>query len=95
MPSGPQWAVCGRCAEIQAGAVLGTVAAMAGVVRRDTSWRMWRRFVLIAAIPTAVLWSVEVLRLWDPGTLLRWAAALPLGAATAAWLTAVARGDLR
>ncbi len=90
-----QWAVCGRCAGLYLGALLGSVTAAVGVVRRDTPWGTWRRVVLLAALPTAALWTTEMAGLWDPGTRVRWAGALPLGATTAAWLVAVARGDLR
>ena len=42
-----------------------------------------------------VVWLAELAGLGDPGTPLRLAVALPAGAITALWLSAVSRGDLR
>jgi hypothetical protein len=47
-----------------------------------------------AAAPTLALWTLEIATGVDPGTLVRFAAALPLGIVAALWLGAVARGDL-
>jgi uncharacterized membrane protein len=91
---GRQWPVCGRCSGLYLGAAFGVLIAVAGVGRRG-SWRQWRARIAIAAAPTATLWTWEMTGLGDPGTPLRLALALPLGIATALWLSAVARGDLR
>jgi uncharacterized membrane protein len=91
---GRQWPVCGRCSGLYLGAAAGVLLAATGVGRRG-SWRQWRMRMLVAAIPTAALWLGEVGGLGDPGTLLRLALALPPGAMTALWLSAVSRGDLR
>lgn len=91
---GRQWPVCGRCSGLYLGAAAGVVLAAAGAWRRGT-WQQWRRRVLWASVPTALLWLIEVLGLFDPGTPMRLALALPPGVATALWLSAVARGDLR
>jgi uncharacterized membrane protein len=92
---GQTWVVCGRCAGLYAGVPLAVAGLALPAVRRRRTWSAWRRVVLLAAVPTAVFWSLETSGLLDPGTLLRWAAAVPLGAAVAAWLTAMARGELR
>ncbi len=92
---GQSWAVCGRCAGLYAGVPLALAALVLPSVRRRRTWTAWRLIVLTAAVPTGASWIAEVSGLLDPGTPLRFAAAVPLGAAVAAWLAAVARGDLR
>ncbi len=91
---GRQWAVCGRCTGLYLGAGLGVLLA-AGGIGRGVTWQQWRRRVTAAAAPTALLWTLEVAGLIDPGNAARFAIALPLGATTALWLSAVARGELR
>jgi uncharacterized membrane protein len=90
---GRQWPVCGRCSGLYLGAAAGVLVAAIGVGRRR-SWRHWRMRMLVAAIPTGALWLGEMVGLGDPGTTLRLALAVPLGAVTALWLSAVCRGDL-
>jgi hypothetical protein len=100
---GRKWPVCGRCAGIYMGFALGGLLVLAGsrsrvdssneFVGQDT--RFWRRALILAALPTAALWLLEFVGGVNPGSLVRWAGAVPLGAATAGWLGAVARGDLR
>jgi hypothetical protein len=46
------------------------------------------------ALPTAALWLGEFVLWLDPGTFVRFLGALPAGVGGAAWLLAVARGDL-
>ena len=92
---GETWVVCGRCAGLYAGVPLAVAGLAVPAIRRRRTWSAWRRLVLLAALPTAAFWSVEMLGFGDPGTTVRWAAAVPLGAAVAAWLAAVARGELR
>jgi uncharacterized membrane protein len=91
---GRPWPVCGRCSGLYLGAAAGVLLALAGVARGGT-WRQWRARVLLSAMPTGVLWLAELAGLGDPGTPLRLAVALPAGAITAQWLSAVSRGDLR
>jgi len=91
---GRPWPVCGRCSGLYLGAAAGVLLALVGIGRRG-SWRQWRRRVGLSAIPTAVLWLGEFGGLGDPGTGLRLALALPAGVATALWLAAVSREDLR
>jgi hypothetical protein len=91
---GRAWPVCGRCSGLYLGAAVGALVASAGIGRRGT-WRQWRARVAWAAAPTLALWSAEVVTGMDPGTPIRFAAALPLGLVAALWLGALARGDLR
>ena len=44
-------------------------------------------WLALAATPTALTWGLESVAVWDPGTLVRALAALPLGA-TAGWFIA-------
>jgi Predicted membrane protein (DUF2085) len=90
---GQNWPVCGRCGGLYLGAAAGALLVAAGVARRG-SWRQWRARVAWAAAPTLALWTIEAATGFDPGTGVRFAAALPLGVVGALWLGAVARGDL-
>ncbi|HEY8536715.1 MAG TPA: DUF2085 domain-containing protein [Vicinamibacterales bacterium] len=92
---GEPWPVCGRCAGLYFGVPLALAGLVLPPVRRTRTWMAWRRIVLTAAVPTGISWLAEVSGVVDPGTPLRFAAAVPLGAAVAGWLAAVARGDLR
>ncbi len=96
---GVPWPVCGRCAGLYLGAAFGALALLvipAGTASTaGVSLRGWRRLLLGAALPTAVLWLLEHGAGIDPGTPLRFAGALPLGVVGALWLWAVSRGDLR
>ena len=89
-----QWAVCGRCSGLYLGGACGVLLALAGIGRQGT-WRQWRRRVVLAAVPTGLLWLGEIVGLGDPGTPLRLVIALPAGVMTTLWLSAVSRGDLR
>jgi hypothetical protein len=55
----------------------------------------WRQRLILAAVPTGALWLGEFVMRLDPGTLVRFLGALPAGATGAAWLMAIARGNLR
>lgn len=85
------------------GAAFGAVGAfVSGRARKPRGTRVvsdqsgwWRGVLIAAAAPTAALWLTEFAAGWNPGTLARWAAALPLGITVAAWLAAIGRGDLR
>jgi uncharacterized membrane protein len=95
---GRAWPVCGRCSGIYLGAAAGALLMMVALRSgRETSRgiREWRRVLLLAAAPTAVLMAVEYLGRFDPGTPVRFAGALSLGLAGGAWLAASARQDLR
>ncbi len=93
---GHAWPVCGRCAGIYLGAAAGVlfIGVRRGGIARAVPPRHWRRRLILAALPSAVLWAGEVVLRVDPGTLVRFVGALPAGAGGAAWLMAVARGDL-
>lgn len=88
-----QLPVCARCFGLYAGAAaVLCLAALERAARGGCSTRPlegWRsasalRAVLLAgAVPTAVTWSAEALGFPDPGNAVRFAAALPLGAAVA------------
>jgi uncharacterized membrane protein len=91
---GLKWPVCGRCSGLYLGAAAGALLASFGLRWRQSAGR-WRRVLLLAAAPTLLSWTVETATRLDPGTAFRFAAALPLGLATALWLAEVARGDLR
>ena len=90
---GRPWPVCGRCGGLYLGAAAGTLLVTLGVWRRGT-WRQWRARMAWSAAPTLALWTLEIATGFDPGTIVRFAAALPLGILAALWLGAVARGDL-
>jgi Predicted membrane protein (DUF2085) len=98
---GQQWPVCGRCAGLYmgfaCGGLVGLAAIGAGASRREVpdTTRRWRLALVGAALPTAVLWLMEFGLGLNPGSLIRWAGALPLGVTTALWLAAVGRGHLR
>jgi uncharacterized membrane protein len=75
---GAQLPVCARCFGLYAGAALG--ALIGGLTLTVPGLR---RGLMVAAVPTAVTWSGEILGLWSPSNLTRCIAALPLGAAVA------------
>ena len=72
--------VCGRCAGLYAGALLGLLAAVPWVRARPT-----RAIIAAAAVPTGATLLLELAGVVDPGNPGRAAAAVPLGAA-ACWL---------
>ncbi len=90
--------VCARCTGLYASAAAGAAFALAQArlggsralgVRKSLRASTARTILLVAAIPTAVTVIVEWLGLMDPGSVARFLAALPLGAA-AAWVVATA-----
>jgi uncharacterized membrane protein len=101
---GAQLPVCARCCGLYAGGLFGAVlwAGVAGLarrpstrVRRFTSANVLRPTLVLAALPTLVSVATAWLGWWDPANVLRFALAVPLGAAIGAVTTAVAAGDLR
>jgi len=89
-----QWPVCARCSGLYLAAPMGALAAFvfAGSrrpSRRAVSW------VAIAAIPTAITLVIEWLGVAHPSNLVRFVAALPLGAAVAWLLVRTAAGSRR
>jgi uncharacterized membrane protein len=98
---GVQYPVCTRCFGLYLGGAIGAAAwALAtGVARvrsrpRRVSLTSFRRPLIVAAIPTALSAMASMTGVWDAGNVLRAALALPLGAAIAALVAAVAAGDL-
>jgi uncharacterized membrane protein len=79
-------AVCARCLGLYLGALAGGAAALAPAVRpsRSTTGVSARWTLAAFAVPTALTLAAEWSG-WSVGNPLRFAAALPLGAA-AAWL---------
>jgi uncharacterized membrane protein len=95
-PFGAQMPVCARCAGLYAAAPLGAGLALAlgvGVAggRRRPTAALVRAVLVTTALPTAATWTAEWLGLAHPSSLVRFAAALPLGAAIA-WVVATAIG---
>ena len=80
---GQQLPVCARCTGLYAGAALAAPIALVAAVAMTRSRA--RRVLLIAALPTAITWTLEFARLMPFSNGARFIAALPLGFA-AAWL---------
>ena len=78
--AGVQWPVCARCSGLYLAAGVGALAAF--LRRRPTPWSAIS-IVALAAVPTAVTLGLEWTALAPMTNLLRFAAALPLGAAIA------------
>jgi uncharacterized membrane protein len=80
---GHQLAVCARCTGLYVGAALAVPFAIGLAVPLPGSRARW--LLSLAAIPTALTWSLEVARVLPFSNLSRFVAALPLGFA-AVWL---------
>lgn len=99
-----QLPVCARCLGLYAGAILG-VAAWAGFAgvharpslraQRFASSHRLRWMLALLALPTLLTVATALGGVWDPPNATRAVLAMPLGAAIAAIVTAVATGDLR
>ena len=87
-PWGVQFPVCGRCAGLYAGALLGVLGAAGFRVR------ITRVLLVAAAAPTAGTLLIEALGVADPGNVGRAASAAPLGAAVAALAAGAIRGKV-
>lgn len=95
-PWGVRMPVCARCfglyASASAGAAIGLIGLLAlreGRARGDV--RTLRRVVILAALPTAIVWLVEWVGWAQPPAIARAALAAPLGAAIG-WLVTTAVG---
>lgn len=80
---GQQLPVCARCTGLYAGAAVAAPIALVAAVAMTRSRA--RRVLLIAALPTAITWTLEFIGLMPFSNAARFIAALPLGFA-AAWL---------
>jgi len=80
--------VCGRCTGLYLAAPLGALAAF--FLRRNRSQMPPVGWLIAAAIPTALTFALEHLGVADVSNTARALSALPLGAATAFFVTAVA-----
>ena len=80
--AGAQLPVCARCFGLYLGFAIA--AWWGGPLRLPPLNRSTLRIaIMLCAIPTAVTWGLEVAGLWAPGNVIRFAAALPLGAVIA------------
>lgn len=85
---GHQWPVCARCAGLYAGGLAGALVAAVGA--RGAKRARVLGMLAVAAIPTAVTWSLEAAGLAAVSGGVRMAAAVPLGAALAGALVWIA-----
>ncbi len=86
--AGVPWPVCGRCAGLYLAAPFGALAALVGRRRAGVPGAAW---LVATAAPTAVTFALEFAGLASISAVVRAVAALPLGAATAYFIVAVAR----
>jgi len=80
---GQQVAVCARCTGLYAGAAVAAPLALLAAVAASASRARWA--LLIAALPTAVTWTLEFAGFVHFSNTARFLAGLPLGF-TASWL---------
>ena len=92
--------VCARCTGLYASAAVGLAAWFAVKwarrkrpmpIRPDVALR----WIVLAAVPTALSWTSGALGLWDGTNITRALLAMPLGASAGAIVAAVATKDLR
>ena len=88
-PWGLKLPVCGRCAGLYGGALIGLLAAVWPVRARAA-----RTLLVAAALPTGATLLLEAVGALDPGNLGRAAAAVPLGAAVCGFVAGVIRGKV-
>ena len=81
--AGTQLPVCARCMGLYAGAALAVPMALLSATPMPS--RRARAALAIAALPTAITWTLEVAGAAHFSNVARFVAALPLGGA-AAWL---------
>lgn len=96
-PWGMRMPVCARCFGLYAsapfGAAIGVFVGSIGAVgrRRRLTVRRLRVVLVLAALPTGIIWLVEWLGVAHPSSLVRAALAVPLGAAVG-WAVSTAIG---
>jgi uncharacterized membrane protein len=83
-----QLPVCARCYGLYLGAAAGALAAVlvSSAFRRHPlrpARADLRMLLLVATLPTAITWVLEVASLWAPSNTTRFIAALPVGIAVA------------
>jgi uncharacterized membrane protein len=78
-----QMPVCARCYGLYLGAAIGACAWALSRGSLKMPLDRLRTTVAMAAIPTALTWTLEALGLWGSSNVTRFIAALPLGAAAA------------
>lgn len=83
--SGAPWAVCARCLGLYAAAPAGAILAIASGRSRPSSPRANVRLLALAGAPTLLTWLAEHAAGLPITNVMRFVAALPLGAAVA-WL---------
>jgi uncharacterized membrane protein len=88
--SGVQWPVCARCSGLYVAAGAGALTAF---YRRRPAALSARLLVALAAVPTALTLGLEWIAPASMTNVLRFAAALPLGAAVAFVLVNTTRVD--
>ena len=88
---GLQMAVCARCTGLYVGAALAMPLALGFAAPLTTTRARW--IVVLAALPTAITWSLEFAGVTGFSNVLRFIAALPLGFAVA-WLLIAVVGEL-
>ena len=91
--AGARMPVCGRCTGLYLSAAIGVLTGFAWAgARRVRGGREraadWRRWLLAAAVPTALTLALEWLGVWVPSNAVRAAAAVPFGATAGALLVA-------
>jgi uncharacterized membrane protein len=96
---GSQLPVCARCTGLYAGAGAGAALAWLGLLARrqraaapQLSIDRWRILAVVSAMPTLTAWAAEHGLGLGVTNLVRFATALPLGAAVAAIVVAWAGG---
>ena len=87
--SGTQLPVCARCTGLYVGAAFA--APLALTIAAGIASARARRILALAALPTAVTWTLEVTGVAGFGNVARFIAALPLGFAAAALVLSVLR----
>ena len=87
------WAVCARCLGLYAAAPIGALLVLAVRWRPGTT-RGNVVLLCVAGVPTAATWIAEHVLGWPMTNVIRFAAALPLGAAVA-WVMGYTLSDAR
>jgi uncharacterized membrane protein len=87
------WAVCARCLGLYSAAPIGALMALT-IAWRPVTARGNFLLLCIAGVPTGATWLAEHALGWPMTNVIRFAAALPLGAAVA-WVMGYTLSDAR